>query len=66
MWKHKMQTIFNILGLAVGFACFVFWMTYTVLVVHDDFPHAERSFTVGQTQPPGIGEIPFSIVAGLQ
>lgn len=65
LWKHKMQSIFNILGLAVGFACFVFWMTASYVALPDDFPEAERSFTVGHSQNPYCKEISYRFVNDL-
>ena len=65
MWKCKWQTVLNICGLAVGFACFVFWMTAVGIRLPNDFADVERSFYVGYTQHPQRKEIPLHQVDNL-
>ena len=60
--KHKKQTIFNILGLAVGFACFVFFMSIFETGRPYDFPASERSFTVGHIQRPNRNEVSIEFI----
>ena len=65
MWKYKTQSVFHIMGLAVGFACFIFWMTLMNISLRDGFPGVERSFTIGHTHQPWRKEVPFEIVEQL-
>ena len=48
LWKYKSQSIINIIGLAVGFACFAFsalWIRYEMS--YDNFhPNADRIYRV--------------------
>jgi putative ABC transport system permease protein len=68
LWKQKLYTLINLLGLATGIACFVLIALY---VRHqrsfDRFvPHHERVFrVVGKIEMEGQGEHSSSMVFGL-
>ena len=68
LWKQKLYTLINLLGLATGFACFVLIGSY---VRHqrsfDRFvPHHDRVYrVVGKIEMEGQGEHSSSMVFGL-
>jgi putative ABC transport system permease protein len=68
LWKQKLYTLINLLGLATGIACFVLIGLY---VRHqrsfDRFvPHSERVYrVVGEIEMEGQGEHSSSMVFGL-
>ena len=60
--KHKTQSIVNIFGLSVGFACFILWMTATDIRLPKGFPGAERSFSVGHFNSPYRKEVSIETI----
>jgi putative ABC transport system permease protein len=68
LWKQKLYTLINLLGLATGIACFVLIGLYVryqrVLIA--SCPHHERVYrVVGEIEAEGQGEHSSSMVFGL-
>src|SRR5688500_7699669 len=68
LWRNKLYTLINLLGLATGIACFVLIALYVRWErSFDTFePHAERVYrVVGEIEMEGQGERSSSMVFGL-
>lgn len=68
LWKQKLYTLINLLGLATGIACFVLIGLYVRYQRSFDrfVPHTERVYrVVGEIEMEGQGEHSSSMVFGL-